>query len=436
MGKMEKLTEHIRSLEFGTKLSVRTLAKDFGVSEATAYKAIKAMEEEGYLATRPRTGTMRVESPREKKLESITYEEVLRIVDGELLGGAGGLEKTVSRFNIGAMTVEAMKRYLHPGGLLIVGNRDEVHTLALSCGVGVLITGGFHAVEKTVELADRLKLPVISTSYDSFTTGSLINRAISENLIKQTIPYAGDLLKKEPVSLWLDSTVKDFRELSLKTNYEKFPVVDRKMRVQGIITTKEVVGREDDATLDRLMRKVVTTFHPKTTVSYIAHVMDWEDLPLCPITEGDILVGVVTRTDILKALQERHLKPMESDTLEDRVLKGLTLRKDKGHFFYDGKVTTDLLDSLGNASRSILSMLMVKTSLSILENRFYSCTLDSVSLNFLKPLEVDTPFTLEITIIQSAKTYSKVDIALRATGELIAVGNLNALHTPEQRGDA
>ena len=146
--------ENIKEMQLGTKLSVRTLAKDQGVSDATAYKAIKIMEEEGYLETLPRTGTIRVESEKEKKIESITYNEIIRIVDGELLGGKEGVEKTIYRFNIGAMTMEAMKKYLTMGGLLIVGNRDEVHSLALNMGVGVLITGGFKASEKNVALVE------------------------------------------------------------------------------------------------------------------------------------------------------------------------------------------------------------------------------------------------------------------------------------------
>ncbi len=76
MAKIDRIMEHIKEMQLGTKLSVRTLAKDRGVSDATAYKAIKLMEEEGYLETLPRTGTIRVESEKEKKIESITYNEI------------------------------------------------------------------------------------------------------------------------------------------------------------------------------------------------------------------------------------------------------------------------------------------------------------------------------------------------------------------------
>ncbi|HSR04853.1 MAG TPA: DRTGG domain-containing protein [Proteiniclasticum sp.] len=429
MAKIDRIMEHIKEMQLGTKLSVRTLAKDRGVSDATAYKAIKIMEEEGYLETLPRTGTIRIESEKEKKIESITYNEIIRIVDGELLGGKEGMEKTIYRFNIGAMTMEAMKKYLTMGGLLIVGNRDEVHTLALNMGVGVLITGGFYASEKNVALADRLKLPIISCSYDTFTTASMINRGISENLIKQTIPYVRDIIQKETHHLMMDSTIKDYLKISEKSGHEKFPVVDQKMMVQGIITPKEVLGREETDLIGNVLRKASISVTPKTTVSYVAHIMDWENLPICPVTEEGVLVGVITRTDILKALQERHMKPMETDTIEDKIIRSLAVEKKDGKVFYSGQVSPEFLDPLGNASRGLLSMLMSKTAISYLQNQYYSCSLDKCSTDFYEVLGIDAKFIMEISVIKTSKLHSKVDVALRSREKLIAASRLNVLHT-------
>lgn len=429
MAKIDRIMEHIKEMQLGTKLSVRTLAKDRGVSDATAYKAIKIMEEEGYLETLPRTGTIRIESEKEKKIESITYNEIIRIVDGELLGGKEGVEKTIYRFNIGAMTMEAMKKYLTMGGLLIVGNRDEVHTLALNMGVGVLITGGFYASEKNVALADRLKLPIISCSYDTFTTASMINRGISENLIKQTIPYVRDVIQKETYHLMMDSTIKDYLKISEKSGHEKFPVVDQKMMVQGIITPKEILGKEETDLIGSVYRKASISVTPKTTVSYVAHIMDWENLPICPVTEEGVLVGVITRTDILKALQERHMKPMETDTIEDKIIRSLTVEKKDGKIYYSGQVSAEFLDPLGNASRGLISMLMSKTAISYLQNQYYSCSLDKCSTDFYEVLGIDAKFIMEICVIKTSKLHSKVDVVLRSREKLIASSRLNVLHT-------
>ena len=67
MAKIDRIMENIREMALGTKLSVRTLAKDQGDSYATAYKAIKIMEEEGDIETLPRTGTIRIDSEKENR---------------------------------------------------------------------------------------------------------------------------------------------------------------------------------------------------------------------------------------------------------------------------------------------------------------------------------------------------------------------------------
>ena len=64
---------------------------------------------------------------------------------------------------------------------------------ALKAGAAVLITGGFDVPEKIKKLADELELPVISTSYDTFTVATMINRAIDDQLIKKDVLLIEDI---------------------------------------------------------------------------------------------------------------------------------------------------------------------------------------------------------------------------------------------------
>jgi predicted transcriptional regulator len=260
----------------------------------------------------------------------------------------------------------------------------------------------------------------------------MINRGISENLIKQTIPYVKDIIQKETYHLTVRDTIHDYIRLSERSGHEKFPVVDEKMVVQGIITPKETLGREDSDRVGEVLRKVNLSVTPKTTVSYVAHIMDWENLPLCPVTEDGVLVGVITRTDILKALQERHMKPMETDTMEDKIIRHLTVEKREGKFYYSGVVTAEFLDPLGNASRGLLSMLMSKTAISHLQNQYYSCSLDKCATDFYEVLGIDAKFTMEINIIKTSKLHSKVDVNLKSRDKLIATSRLSILHTLDE----
>lgn len=115
-------------------------------------------------------------------------------MDGQVLGGKAGLHKTLNKFVIGAMKLEAMMRYTGPNNLLIVGNRDQAHELALKAGAAVLVTGGFDTEDTVKKLADKLEMPIISTSYDTFTVATMINRAIYDQLIKKEIILVEDIL--------------------------------------------------------------------------------------------------------------------------------------------------------------------------------------------------------------------------------------------------
>ena len=84
-----------------------------------------------------------------------------------------------------------MKQYIEPGSLLIVGNRAEAHTAALENGAAVLISGGFGASEEVIRLANEMELPVMSSSYDTFTIATMINKALFMNMIKRNYSSRG-----------------------------------------------------------------------------------------------------------------------------------------------------------------------------------------------------------------------------------------------------
>lgn len=119
---------------------------------------------------------------------------MVNVIDGQVLGGRAGLHKTLNKFVIGAMELDAMMRYTAAGNLLIVGNRINAHRQALEAGAAVLVTGGFSTDDEIIQLADELELPILSTSYDTFTVAALINRAIYDQLIKKEIVLVEDIL--------------------------------------------------------------------------------------------------------------------------------------------------------------------------------------------------------------------------------------------------
>src|SRR5690606_32881008 len=248
---------------------VRQMAKEMKVSEGTAYRAIKEAEQLGIVSTRERIGTIRIERLNRDHADRLSFAEVAGIVDGHVIGGAAGLDKTLNKFAIGAMEIDAMVRYIDAGSLLIVGNRPNAHACALQRGAGVLVTGGFDVLDEIKAMADELNLPIISSGYDTFTVASLINRAIDDRLIKKKIVLVEDLLTGDSAPYTLKSThkVADWNRLVKETGLTRFPVTDEWNRVIGMITAKDIINASADQTMEKLMTRHPRTVHLHTSLA-------------------------------------------------------------------------------------------------------------------------------------------------------------------------
>ncbi|MFC4767791.1 DRTGG domain-containing protein [Effusibacillus consociatus] len=428
--KHEQILEYIESLEIGSKISVRQVAKHMGVSEGTAYRAIKEAETRGIASTIERVGTVRIEKQQKKNIERLTYAEVVNIVDGTVLGGANGLHKTLQKFVIGAMKVDAMVKYIDPDSLLIVGNRDQVHRIALEQGAAVLITGGFDASDEVKTLANRMELPIISSSYDTFTVASLINRAIYDRLIKKEIVMVEDILhnKPEPDVILPHQTVKQWHELVEKTGHARFPVVDSGMRVLGVVTSKDVSGQADDVLIEKIMTKNPITVTPKTSVASTAHKMIWEGIELLPVVDGRKLVGVVSRQDVIKGLQYIQKQPHTGDTIKDLILRHFREeRNDDKSVTLVGEVTPQMTNSLGGVLSGVLMTLISEAGkLAIRRSKNADLSVENVTVFFMKPIQIDAQIEVRAEVIDLGRKFGKADIEIVHEGERMAKALLSA----------
>ncbi|TVY07420.1 DRTGG domain-containing protein [Paenibacillus cremeus] len=429
--KHEQIIKYIEGLKIGSKISVRKIAEKLGVSEGTAYRAIKEADTLGLVATKERVGTVRVEKKLRDQLDKLTFAEVVNMVDGEVLGGRAGLEKTLHKFVIGAMEQEAMMRYIDPGSLLIVGNRSKAHSGALEQGAGVLITGGFGTSEEVKKLADQLELPIISSSYDTFTVASMINRAIYDRLIKKKILLIEDIVPKQMqvFSLKVNHTLKDWQRLHEETGHSRFPVVDEWNRVIGMITSKDLIGAEPDQTIDKRMTRGPVTAGPSTSVASAAHLMVWEGIELLPIVDMNRkVVAVISRKDVMKAMQHIQRQPQHGETFEDLIWSGFNEVKDvSGQIVFRGIITPQMTNQLGTMSEGVLTVLMTQAAYHAVQDvKKGDLVLDNMSSYFIKPVQIDSEVEIRAKIIEVSRKFGKIDVEMFHGAALVAKAMLTA----------
>jgi predicted transcriptional regulator len=411
--KHEQILDYIESLRVGSRISVRTIARTLDVSEGTAYRAIKEAELQGLVSTIERIGTVRIERKEKKNIERLTYAEVVNIVGGTVLGGKSGLYKTLNKFIIGAMQLEAAVRYIEPGSLMIVGNREQMQRMSLLHGAAVLITGGFEASEEVQALANERELPIISCSYDTFTTAALINRAIYDRLIKKDILFVEDVMSTEQLAVITKSeSVADYRRKVEMTGHAILPVVDESDRVVGIVSPRDVSQASPEHPIEVYMVKQPVTVPPKTTVASVAHRMVWEGIEFVPVVHNKKLVGVLSRQDVIKALQFMNRQPQIGETWDDVVTQDFQPSKNEdATYSLRGKVTPQMTSAAGTLALGALTTLMESAATLMLEkNRGVDMVVDNLVFYFLKPISIDSEIEVRARLLDSGQRLAKVDV--------------------------
>ncbi|MCT4606465.1 MAG: DRTGG domain-containing protein [Marinisporobacter sp.] len=427
MTKNEQIIKYIKDLPVGSKISVRGIAQDLEVSEGTAYKAIKDAERKELVSTIPRVGTIRVEKIEKKQIDKVTFAEVLNIVEGQIIGGHEGIYKIVNKFVIGAMSIDEIEKYISEGDLLIVGNRDDVHKLALEKECAILITGSLSCKDEIKKIANEKKLPILSTSYDTFTITTMIDRALHERLIRKEILITEDIMPHTIYYLKEGDLVCDMKKLVKRTGHSRYPVVDSNLQVIGIVSPRDIAGADSTESIVKVMTKNPITVSVNTSVAYISHVMIWEGLKIVPVVDGKKLVGVITRKDVIKGLKQMKNQPHMAEPFEDMITNQCNVEETERGIKFSGEITPMMLNDRGIASAGVLVLLMSTAGCTAIKmQKNLDSVIDSFMIYYIKPLQLESKFEIYADIINVSRKFYKVDITAYHNDEIVSKAMMSA----------
>ncbi len=208
-------------------------------------------------------------------------------------------------------------------GLSLATTYARVGMGAFFCGVArVPITAVIIVFEMTTDF--NLVLPLMIVSVTAYLFAELFE---PESLYDKLLEFKGIDLSKETPSQgpWLELTAADVMQRRVETlssrmrldevlqafsqsSHRGFPVLEDGKLV-GILTQKDIAkfsqrGLNSDTYGERFVAEVMTpepiTTYPKDTLAHVLHLLNYYNLSSLPVVEGRRLVGIITRSDIIR----------------------------------------------------------------------------------------------------------------------------------------
>jgi len=142
-----------------------------------------------------------------------------------------------------------------------------------------------------------------------------------------------DIMTKEVVTVTAETSVLELARLFADRHISSLPVVDANGNLAGIVTETDLVEQdkslhiptvisifdwviylESDKKFERELKKMtgktvgdicsheLVTVTPDTEVSVVADIMSSKRVNALPVTEGNRLVGIVARIDLIRSM--------------------------------------------------------------------------------------------------------------------------------------
>lgn len=146
-----------------------------------------------------------------------------------------------------------------------------------------------------------------------------------------TPPSARDVMSSPVRTIRPDSTINQARRILLRYGHSGLSVVDERDRLVGVISRRDLdialhhgFGH---APVKGYMTSPVQTITPETLLPDIESLMVRYDIGRLPVIQDGMLLGMVTRTDILRQLHQ--LKQPQGDRPQDAISTSIQTRLEK-----------------------------------------------------------------------------------------------------------
>ena len=161
----------------------------------------------------------------------ISYESLVRTLDGELLAGDAGGDWQ-GRVFVAAMRAESIAGLVQPGDLVVLGDRTDAQRTSIEAGAGCLvIVRSIRPEQEILALAAERGIRLIVTPHDSYRITRLLNLSIP----------VSEVMRREVPLIEVDDLASEASETLTSSRISALPVVDGDHRLVGILDRSDLL---------------------------------------------------------------------------------------------------------------------------------------------------------------------------------------------------
>jgi CBS domain-containing protein len=105
----------------------------------------------------------------------------------------------------------------------------------------------------------------------------------------------------EPTTVRENTAIHDAAKLLARQRITGLPVVNPEGRLVGIVSESDIFTKRGETVSD-IMSKSVISVSSETSVEIVVHMLTDHRIRRVPVVDGDRLVGIVSRADIIRMM--------------------------------------------------------------------------------------------------------------------------------------
>ncbi|MGV2130756.1 CBS domain-containing protein [Agrobacterium vitis] len=188
------------------------------------------------------------------------------------------------------------------------------------------------------------------------------------------------VMTKSPIVITPEAKVSEAAAVMLGRRISGLPVVDAKNQVVGIVTEGDFLRRGELGTerrnswlrdwltnpgklaedyirthgrrIDEVMTTTLITVSPTASLSEAVDLMERHNIKRLPVISDGVLVGIISRADVLRALAQ-HLPKSASTSSDLQILRAVEEQFLKQSWSENGSIRCDVVDGVAELSGCI-----------------------------------------------------------------------------------